>query len=156
MKKRIKAVFLGLYFVAIILATVQRAQATLGESAISVESDRKAFAAVQNITQTRKGYTVQELNSEANNVREFISSTGVVFAVAWNGQSHPDLTSLLGTYVGEYQQALRQNPRHFGKRHFQVKTDRIIVEKWGHMRNMQGRAYIPALVPPGVNINEIK
>jgi hypothetical protein len=156
MKKRIKALFLCFYFVAIIFATVQRAQATLGEPADSVESDRKAFAAVQNITQTRNGYTVQELDSDANSVREFISSTGVVFAVAWNGQSHPDLTSLLGSYVGEYQQALGQNSRHFGKRHSQVKTDRIIVEKWGHMRNLQGRAYIPALIPSGVSINEIK
>jgi hypothetical protein len=156
MKKRIKTLFPGFYFVAIILADVQLAQATLGESANSVESDRKAFAAVQNTTLTRNGYTVQELNSEANNVREYISSAGAVFAIAWNGQSHPDLTTLLGTYVGEYQQAQRQYPRQKGKRHFQVKTDRIVVEKWGHMRNMQGRAYIPALIPLGVNINEIK
>jgi len=43
-----------------------------------------------------------------------------------------------------------------GRRHVQVKTDGVVVEKWGHMRNMQGRAYAPALIPKGVNVDEIK
>jgi len=37
-----------------------------------------------------------------------------------------------------------------------VRTDRVVVEKWGNMRNLQGRAYAPALIPPGVSIDEIK
>jgi hypothetical protein len=155
MKIRINALFSGLCFVVIILANVQRAQATLGESVDSIETDRKAFSAVRNTLVSRNGYTIQELISEGHVVREYISSEGVVFAVAWNGQSHPDLTTLLGTYVGEYQLAQRQSAFKKGKRHSQVKTGRIIIEKWGHMRNMQGRAYIPASIPTGVNINEI-
>jgi len=156
MKKRVPALFIGFCFAAFALAAAQRAQATLGESADSVASDRKAFSAVQHATVTRTGYTVQEIKSEANVVREYVSSSGVVFAVAWNGLAHPDLTSLLGSYVGEYQQALRQTPGRKGKRHLQVKADRVIVEKWGHMRNLQGRAYIPTLIPSGVSIDEIK
>ena len=156
MKIRIKALYLGLYFATLTLATAQRAQATLGESVDSVESDRKAFTAVRHATLARNGYTVQEIKSDANVVREFISPSGIVFAIAWNGLSHPDLTTLLGTYVGEYQQALQQTTGQKGKRHLQVKTNRAVVEKWGHMRNMQGRAYIPALIPSGVNIDEIK
>jgi hypothetical protein len=156
MKKRTIPMFLVFYFAAFPLATVQRAQATLGESVDSVASDRKAFSAVQHATMTRNGITIQEFKSEANFVREYISSSGVVFAVAWNGLSHPDLTSLLGTYVGEYQQALRDTAIQKGKRYLQVKANRVIVEKWGHMRNMQGRAYIPSLIPSGVSIDEIK
>lgn len=156
MKKRIIPLFLVFYFAAFSLAAVQRAQATLGESVESVASDRKVFSAVQQSTMTRNGYTFQEFKSEANVVREYISPSGVVFAVAWNGLSHPDLTSLLGTYVGEYQEALRHTAIQKGKRHLQVKANRVIVEKWGHMRNMQGRAYIPALLPSGVSIDEIK
>jgi hypothetical protein len=97
-----------------------------------------------------------EFKSEANVVREYISPSGVVFAIAWNGLSNPDLTTLLGTYIGEYQKALRNATSQKGKRYIQVKTNRIIVEKWGHMRNVQGRAYIQALIPSGVSINEIK
>ena len=156
MEKRIKAFYLGIYFAAFTLATAHQAQATLGESVDSVASDRKAFSAVQHATLARNGYTVQELKSDANVVREYISPSGVVFGIAWNGLSHPDLTTLLGTYVGDYQQALQRSASQKGKRHMQVKANRVVVEKWGHMRNMQGRAYIPALIPSGVSINEIK
>ena len=156
MEKCINALFLGFYVAALTLAPVQQVWATLGESAKSVSSDRKILSAVQHAATTRNGYTVQEFTSEANAVREYVSPSGVVFAVAWNGLSQPDLTSLLGTYVDEYQQALRQTPIQKGKRHSQVKAKRVIVEKWGHMRNLQGRAYISALIPSGVNINEIK
>jgi hypothetical protein len=156
MKTRIKAMYLGFYVAAFTLATVQQAQATLGESVDSVESDRKAFSAFQYPTLAHNSYTVMEFKSEANVVREYISPSGVVFAIAWNGLSNPDLTTLLGTYIGEYQKALRNATSQKGKRYIQVKTNRIIVEKWGHMRNVQGRAYIQALIPSGVSINEIK
>jgi hypothetical protein len=92
---------------AAILLAGRQAHSTLGEPANSVASDRKAFSAVQRATATRKGYTVQEFESDANVVREYITRSGIVFAVAWNGLSHPDLTSLLGSYVGEYKQALQ-------------------------------------------------
>jgi hypothetical protein len=156
MKKSIKALFLGVYLVAINLATVQRAQATLGELMDSVETDRRTFSAVRHTKQDIHGYTVQDFTADGNVVREYISQTGVVFAIAWNGLTHPDITALLGTYLDEYQQALRTTARQKGKRHLQVKANRVIVEKWGHVRNMQGRAYIPALIPSGVSINEIK
>jgi len=42
------------------------------------------------------------------------------------------------------------------RRHFVVRTDRVVVEKWGHVRNLQGRAYPPALIPLGVSVDEIK
>lgn len=156
MKKVINFIFVGLYFTAFTIATVQTARATLGESVDSVTSDRKAYSAVQHATLTRKGFTVQEFKSDANMVREYISPSGVVFAIAWNGLSHPDLTPLLGTYLGDYKHALVHTASHRGNRHFQVKANRVVVEKWGHMRNMQGRAYIPTLIPNGVSINEIK
>ena len=48
------------------------------------------------------------------------------------------------------------SPREPGRRNQKVETNRIVVEKWGHMRNLQGRAYVPALIPAGVSIDEIK
>jgi len=156
MKKGIHTLLLVFYLAAFMLATAQQAQAALGQSIDSVASDRKTLSAVQRATTTRTGYSVQELKSDANLVREYISPSGVVFAIAWNGLSHPDLTPLLGTYVGEYQEALRHAVSQKGKRHSQVKATNVIVEKWGHMRNMQGRAYIPTSIPNGVSIDEIK
>ena len=155
MKRRLHVLMLCLGLAAAFISIPRHASATLGESADSVESDRKALSAVRRATTARAGYTVHEVVSDANTVREYISSSGVVFAIAWNGLSHPDLSPLLGSYTGEYRHALRQTPRKPGRRSLQVKAKGVVVEKWGHMRNLQGRAYVPALIPPGVSVDEI-
>jgi len=121
-----------------------------------VESDRRALSAAQRSLEVRDGYTVQELRSDAVDIREYVSPSGVVFGIAWNGLTHPDLTQLLGSYSSEFQNAMKKTPRTPGHRRLQVKTDRIVVERWGHMRDLRGRAYIPALIPPGVDVDGIK
>ncbi len=131
-------------------------QAALGESVDSVASDQTALAAKRVSKKVGNGYTVQELRSDSVTLREYVAPTGIVFAIAWNGLIHPDLTSLLGAYVGEYRTALQHVLRQHGSRHRRVETDQIVVEKWGQMRNLQGRAYVPALIPSGVSIDEIK
>jgi hypothetical protein len=150
------AMLLGVYVAVLALAPVQRGWAALGEPAESVAADRAALSAVRHAATSRNGYTVQELTTDANSVREYVSSSGIVFAIAWNGLSQPDLAALLGSYAGEYRQALQQAPRVRGRRSLRVKTDGVVVEKWGHMRNLQGRAYAPALIPSGVSVDEIK
>jgi hypothetical protein len=146
--------FLGL--LAATFGAAQPVHATLGESADSVMTDRKALSAVQAVTTTRNAYTVQEISSDSVAVREYMSPSGMVFGIAWNGLTHPDLTLLLGSYAGEYQKSVKQTPRKPGRRFSQIKTNRIVVEKWGHMRNLRGRAYVPSLIPPGVTVDEIK
>jgi hypothetical protein len=156
MKRRLYTLFLCFGLSVAIFANIQQAQATLGESADSITLDRKALSAVQRTAAIRNGYTIHEIASGSTAVREYVSPTGIVFGIAWNGLIHPDLTQLLGTYASEYREALLQTRRQPGRRRLQVKTNRVVVEKWGHMRNLQGRAYAPDLIPPGVNIDEIK
>ncbi len=156
MKKRIYSLFLVFGLLAAFFATTYRAQATLGESTDSVKSDREALSSVRSTITVLNGYTVHEIESDSTILREYVSPSGVVFAIAWNGLVHPDLTQLLGSYASEYQRALKQTPRQPDRRRLRVKTDRVVVEKWGHMRNLQGRAYVPALIPPGVSIDEIE
>ncbi len=132
------------------------ALATLGEPASSIEQNRASLRSVHKSSATHGVYTIQEDISDAAGIRQYISSSGVVFAVAWSGVSHPDLSSLLGTYFKEYSQALRSRPRTPGRRHVQIRGSRVVVEKWGHMRNLQGRAYVPGLLPDGVNLDEIR
>lgn len=139
-----------------VLASSQPLFAALGENVDSVARDRRAMSAARGATTVRAGYTVQEIVSDSVTVREYISPAGIVFGVAWNGYTQPDLTQLLGAYAREYDDALRKTKRKPGRRHAQIKTGRIIVEKWGHMRNLQGRAYVEALIPQGVSIDEIK
>ncbi len=155
MKKRLYILLLCLGLSAFVLATTERVEAVLGESAGSVASDMKALSAARGNAATYKGYSVQEINSASVTVREYISPSGVVFGVAWNGLVRPDLAQLLGSYAAEYRQTLRQTPRARGRRSLRIKTDNIVVEEWGHMRNLRGHAYVPALLPPGVSVDEI-
>ena len=139
-----------------VLASSQSAHAVLGGSAETITADRKALQAVHRATTPHNGYTVEEVVSDATTVREYVSPSGVVFGIAWNGYVHPDLALLLGSYWGEYSAARQKAPRMFGRTRQRLATDNIVVERWGHMRNLQGRAYVPSLVPAGVCIDEIK
>ena len=156
MKKQHLALIFGLFLWASLLATGSPVLGVLGESEDSISSDEKSLSAIRGSSLNRNGYTVHEIQSGSTTVREYVSPTGVVFGIAWNGRSHPDLTPLLGSYAGDYIEAQRNTPRTPGRRAYTVKTDRVVVEKWGHMRNLQGRAYAPALIPPGVSVDEIK
>jgi hypothetical protein len=148
--------FLCLAFSIASLFMVRPGDATLGQPADSVESDRIALSAVRGGTTMQNGYTVQEINYGGTAVREYVSSSGIVFAVAWNGIRHPDLTALLGSYTDQYRKTLQQTPRQPGVRHLSVRTDGVVVEKWGHVRDLRGRAYAPDLIPPGLDIDEIR
>ena len=156
MKNSLPRIVLCVFFSITPFFMVRPGWATLGGPADSVESDRKAFSAVSGAASVKNGYTIREIDYNGNVVREYVSSSGVVFAVAWNGIRHPDLTTLLGSYADQYRQALQNRQRRPGARSLSVKSDGVVVEKWGHVRNLQGRAYAPDLIPPGVNIDEIK
>jgi len=156
MKIRLYGMLLVLGLSVVIFAAAERVQATLGESAGSVDSDRKALSAEKRGVTVHNNYTVHEIYSVANTVREYISPAGIVFGIAWNGLVYPDITQLLGSFTDEYQKALQQTPRQKGSRHLRVESPGVIVERWGHMRNLQGRAYAPALIPSGVNVDEIR
>ena len=149
------SLFLFLVLLVISLPLPRQAQATLGEGADSVARDRQALSAVSKTTSSHANYTVQEVTTESATIREYLNLSGVVFAVAWNGLAHPDLNTLLGSFAGEYRAAKRQTERKRGQRRSRVQSGQVIVETWGHMRNLQGRAYLPALLPEGVSANEI-
>ena len=157
MKRKLYPLFFRLALSVAVLAVAQQAPAGLGEPAGSVATDRKALSAVQRATTACNGYTIHEFASDATTVREYVSPSGIVFGIAWEGLTYPDLTPLLGPYDGEYRQALKQETRKPGiRRHHAVRTDGVVVEKWGNLRDLRGRAYAPALIPPGVSVDEIK
>ncbi len=154
-RKRYALLFVPVFFAAT-LAIATPSPAMLGGTADSIAADRKAISAVPGVMTSHSGYTVQAIVSDATTVREYLSPSGIVFGIAWNGLTHPDLTPLLGAYAKEYQEGLLRASRKPGRRYLRVKTDRVVVEKWGHMRNLQGRAYVPALIPKGVSVDDIK
>ncbi len=124
------------------------AYATLGQHVSSIDGDRKFFS--------HPLYSVHEISDPYTNIREYVAN-GIVFAVSWTGQIHPDLAQLFGTYYQNYHEAFLRTKRIKGQRsHGRVQGKDLVVEQWGHMRWMQGMAYIPSLLPIGMTPNEIK
>jgi len=137
------------------MADLRQARATLGERADSVAKDRRALSAKNKATVSHTGYTVQELALDGTTVREYLNVSGIVFAIAWKGMAPPDMDVVLGSYADEYRAAKKQTARKHGRKQSKVEAERVVVETWGHMRNLQGRAYLPALIPKGVSVDEI-
>lgn len=152
---RMNLTVLTLLLLVLTWSSPWQAGATLGEGAASLAKDRKALSSTKTSSASQTNYTVQEITSDATQVREYFTASGVVFGVAWNGLVHPDLTTLLGSYASEYQAARLQTKHGHGQRHLRVRASRVVVETWGHMRNLHGRAYLPALLPEGVSFDEI-
>ncbi len=156
MRKRVLVLFFCCGLLTVVFPGVQWARAALGESVDSIELDRKMLSAAEVVSTAHANYTVYQMKYDGTSVRQYVSPSGIVFGIAWNGLVHPDLTLLLGSYAGEYQEALGQTVRRYGERRLQVKAAHVIVQKWGHMRNLQGRAYVPDLIPAGVTVDEIR
>lgn len=89
-------------------------------------------------------------------VQEFVNTQGIVFAVAWQGPVLPDLNTLLGSYFARYARAgqTARDSRRFGGS-IQINESGLVMQSTGRMRNFAGYAYVPALVPPGVDIDAL-
>lgn len=155
MKRKDRVIWIFLTLLTVALGSGS-ALATLGGSADSVESDRQMLSAVQHSVTPSGAYTVHEMAYNGTTVREYVSPQGIVFAIAWNGSRSPDLTTLLGSYANEYENARQNTPHRPGVRHSSIKADDVVVERWGQVRNLQGRAYAPSLIPTGVTTDEIR
>ena len=131
------------------------AYASLGGRVDSIETDR---AAMKGSVQARQGavYSVHEIQGAATTVREYLSSDGTVFAVAWQGRFAPDLQQLLGTYFDQYAAGVKaQKATYVGRRPLHLELPGLVVHRSGHLRAESGRAYIPEQVPPGVRVEEL-
>ncbi len=146
----------SLLLITLIFLHPRVSNAVLGEIAESARSAQRMPSAFSAQAEIHDAFTVRSVQSDTTSVREFISPSGIVFAVVWNGISHPDLSILLGSYNDEYQRALKSEARIHGRRSRSIRRDRVVVEHWGHMRNLSGRAYDPTLIPGGVSLEDIQ
>jgi hypothetical protein len=103
-------------------------------------------------------YTVEQMTTASGiAVREYVGPEGGVFAVTWRGRRPPDLSILLGSYFGQYHDAaVAGGLTTHGLHHASVRASGMLVETAGHMRDMWGRAMLPAMLPPGVAPSEIQ
>jgi hypothetical protein len=124
------------------------AWAALGDTEASVTADSQVFKASPRVT-AHAAFIVHELQSPTGTViREFVTPSGVVFAVSWRGPFKPSMSLLLGQYISEYARA----PRSPGstRSRLMIEQPNLIVHAGGHMRAFVGIAYLPQLLPVNV------
>lgn len=142
---------------AALLMVASPAFAGLGENASSVATDQAHF---QGAVRTRQAqsYSVEEIQpAGGTTVREYVSASGKVFGVAWQGPWYPDLRQLLASYFTQYQQAAQaQASSQRGRRPLFINVPGLVVESRGHLRAFSGRAYIPDQLPQGVTAGDIR
>jgi hypothetical protein len=147
-----RAAGLAVFLVACPLALM----ASLGSNVASVESDRAQMKGTVQVRQAA-GYAVHEISSaEGTRVREFVSPSGTVFGVAWQGAFSPDMRQLLGDHFNDYEAGVKAlKSSYVGRRPLDLRLPGLVVQKNGHMRAYNGRAYIPEQVPTGVKVEEL-
>jgi hypothetical protein len=132
------------------------ARASLGGELTSVLDDAAALHALAQAT-PRQLFEIEEIVTDNGiHVREFLNRKGIVFAVTWAGPVIPDLQQLLGTQFAVYTTALAARQRPGLQRSVRVATPGLVVESDGHLRNFTGRAYMPAMIPTGVSLADLR
>jgi hypothetical protein len=143
---------------SVVLIMALPAFAALGGDATSVQADQAHMQGSLRTTQAQ-AYTVHEIQAPTGIVvREYVSpATGKVFGVVWQGPWPPDMRQILGSYFAHYQQAAQtQVTSHAGRRPLAIEQSGLVVHSGGHMRSFAGQAYIPEMLPQGVNAEAIR
>jgi hypothetical protein len=129
------------------------AHATLGQNVSTVANDQTHLRAVAHTMTSQSAYSVHTMTMPSGTVvREYVSTNGIVFGVAWDGPTLPDLKSMLGASFDTYVNAAttrRGTP-------LAVSTSDLVVFSGGHLRAFSGYAYLPQAVPAGVDISVIQ
>lgn len=145
--------------IATLLSYQPSALAALGGSSDSVVTDR-AMLRGQLRTTPMTQYDVHEISMNSSViVREYVTRSGTVFAVTWQGPTPPNLRQLFGDYYFtrfNNATAAAAQSRPGSHRQFVLNQSDLVVQSAGHMRAFEGRAYLPALVPAGVSISDLQ
>ena len=151
----LKTVWMGVAL--LMLALPIPALAALGGDVTSVQQDQAQMKGALKTTQT-EAYTIHEITAPANTViKEYVSPAGKVFAIVWRGQFIPNMQQLLGTYFDRFAQTAKaQRESHSGHRPVGIQQPDFVFQNGGHMRAYIGRAYLPAMVPQGVNVDALQ
>jgi hypothetical protein len=148
-----RSLWLGLAFIMTILAPAARAE--LGGGVSSIQADQERMKGTVRITSTMQ-FTVHEIQTPSGTVvREFVSPTGTVFGVAWEGPWMPDLRQLLGPYFEQFIKSAQQSKAR-GRGPLSIQENGLVVETGGHARSFFGRAYLAPMMPASVRAEAIK
>jgi hypothetical protein len=119
------------------------ALAALGDQMSTPASGQRVLSAL-----SAGSYTVREtVDSNGLHLREYVTASGLIFAVAWNGPSMPDLQQIFGSSFSRFQSAAQAHSSLNALGH-RASGD-LEVETGGHMGAYVGRAWLKSQLPSG-------
>lgn len=131
------------------------AWAGLGGDASSIRADSARFRG-QLVRTSLLAYERHDIAIGAGGmVHEYLAPSGKVFAVTWQGQLPPDLVQLFGAYFEPIRSAMAAHSGPGTHRQFFVNQSDLVVRAFGHVRDFRGLAYVPSLVPAGVEVGSL-
>lgn len=133
---------------------VGTARAALGEKAESIGRDLVALRAKSVSVAHFSSYDQHELTTaEGLRIREYIGAGGV-FAVTWSGRTQPDLQYVLKDHYSTYAKAAAG---HRSGHHVLVaSTPDFELRIVKLQREIRGQVRLPALMPVGVDVRELR
>ena len=133
------------------------AMAALGGAADTVNTDTTVLRGMlRSVPQVQ--YDMQEIDSNAVTVREYVTRGGQVFAVTWQGIAPPNFQQLLGEYFPRLQHTAGAGTTNRGvasHRHYAIAQSDFVMNSFGRQGDFHGTAYLPSLVPEGVDIGQL-
>jgi hypothetical protein len=153
---RASSVRVGRAFVAIgvvagcCLGAGRTAHATLGGDVASVAVNHQRLGGEIHVQKLASGERHELTLPSGLVVHEYLSPGGAVYAITWHGPRMPDLRELLGPYFAQISQrdAFPRNGHH----QMMVTGADLVIRSGGHRGSFSGRAWVPSLVPAGVDI----
>ena len=95
--------------------------------------------------------------ADGSSIREFVTPSGVVFAVAWSTRFKPDLAALFGAHATAYADAASEALRTPGiRRRFELRRGDLVVHSTAHLNAYVGKAWLQSLVPQGVGVDALR
>ncbi len=134
------------------------AHAALGDTAASIGHDRQVMNAEPSTT-SMPSYDRHELKTaDGAVVREYATrdaAGGKVFAIGFDGPTMPDMKTVLGAHYDRYMAAAAARRGH--NHHVMTfDADGLVVTIVRMPRGFQGEARLPALVPQGVAVEDLR
>ena len=143
-----------LFFSVLLLAYAGVSYAALG--GFPEPFNTEGTTVVSSVSSAGPNYVMRDTAlATGTHVREYISDSGVVFAVTWDGPFLPDLKALLGKYFDSMVAESAAMPRA-GRSPMAIDRPEVVINSSGHMRAFEGSAWIPAEFPAGFTADDVR
>lgn len=135
------------------LAAATPALAQLGSTGPAGSASQGAV-----VNQAQGGLILFHESTDANGivVRQYVDSSGRVYAVSWRGPAMPNVQALLGTYFAAFREGASASIGAAGLHTARVAQGDLVVENRVRLREFSGRAWLVSALPPGVSTTDIQ